>query len=199
MSPFGQLLRKEKLMKLLFFGLITLIFVVSCSTPNILTLPSPARGIASVVNKQSDDNKSKTDNSGGQLTQQYLKMLFAKTGDFKNMSKGDCKAFASRNEFYCSTKDCAAILKGQSSLCESQDCKALIDDNVNLCTQNTCKALINDNQTNCDEKDKNCCTLFNPNLCETGECEGFLKNFQSKCTTAACNAIIKENMNECEP
>lgn len=199
MSSFGHTLRKEKLMKLLLCTFITLIFVVSCSTPDVLTLPSPARGIASVVNNQNSESKPKTDNSGGQITQQYLKMIFAKTGDFKNMSKGDCKAFANRNEFYCSTKDCAAILKGQSSLCESQDCKALIDDNVNLCTNSTCKALINDNQTSCDEKDKNCRSLFNPNLCESGECEGFLKNFQGKCSTPACNAIIKENMNECEP
>lgn len=186
-------------MRFLFATLITLIFILGCSTSNVLSLPSPARGIASVVNKQSSDSKTKTENAGTEVSQQYLKMLFAKTGDFKNMSKGDCKAFASRNEFYCSTKDCAAILKGQSSFCESQDCKALIDDNVNLCTSTTCKALINDNSTICEEKDKNCRTLFNPNLCETGECEGFLKNFQGRCTTTACNAIIKENMNECEP
>lgn len=181
-------------MKIFFLLSITLIFVISCTTSNGINQLPTERGPASVLKKTENNSSSQNTDSPSKL---YLKLLFSKTGNFKEMSTGDCKAYSNQNEFYCSTKDCTAILKNQSTLCESNDCKALIENNANLCSSATCKALVNDNQMLCDEKDKNCKVIFNPNLCETAECDGFLKGFQGRCTTPACNALVNENMNEC--
>lgn len=181
----------------LLLGLISLL-IIGCTSSSNIIFPGEQRGPASVLDKSTTNAKAKSLENSDTTAKIFLKYLFAKNGNFKDMSKGDCKAFSNQNDFYCATKDCSAILKNQSSLCETSDCKAFIESNINLCTSATCKALLNDNQTLCDEKNRNCKVLFNPNLCETAECEGFLKGFQGRCTTPACNALVKENMNECE-
>jgi hypothetical protein len=132
------------------------------------------------------------------LINKYLKLQFAKDGTFKTLSKNDCKAFASKNEFYCVSKDCLAILKNQNDLCVSADCKALIDDNSGLCQSKTCLALIKENINECEKNDTNCQALFNHSYCKTGDCEGYIKEFAGKCETPACRAITQENMMECE-
>jgi len=132
------------------------------------------------------------------LINKFLKLVLAKDGTFKTLSKNDCKAFASKNEFYCASKDCLAILKNQNDLCDSADCKALIDDNSTLCQSKTCQALIKENINECEKNDTHCQALFNQSYCKTADCEGYIKEFTGKCETPACRAITKESPMECE-
>lgn len=181
-----------------FIVLICFSFVMGCANSQSINMPN-ARGPASLlVEKKSTKAEEASAQTSLENQKKFLKLFFAQDGSFKSMSKGDCKAYASNNDFYCSSKDCVAIMKNQISLCESSDCKAIIDDNWSLCTTTTCKALLKDNQNECSEKDTNCKALFNQSYCTTSECEGFLKDFTSHCETSVCKAITKQQLNECE-
>lgn len=127
-----------------------------------------------------------------------LKFILISEKNFSAVSRGDCKAFVSQNDSYCTSKNCLAILKNQSALCESNDCKALTEGNPIFCESKNCSAIIKDSMSECDSNNMDCLSLFNSAYCTSPDCESYIKEFAGRCQNFFCHAISKENIMECD-
>ncbi len=173
---------------------------LQCSSSNKIINSTPLVSTKSrEPNSLLEKNDAKIVNvSEKERINRMLKFILVSEKNFSSVSRGDCKAYVSQNDSYCTSKNCLAILKNQSVLCENNDCKALTENNPVFCKSKNCSAIIKDSMSECDSNDMDCLSLFNSAFCTSPDCESYIKEFAGRCQNYFCHALTKDNIMDCD-